>query len=191
MDYNAIISVEDISADSSPIVEPVTLQEVKDYLRLEGFIDTDESPSTVLSEFDFDDNLITDLIKSSREIIEETAGLSLIRKTMQAVITNLCGMIEIPFGPIVSVTSLSDNQGNDIPSTSYTVVGNKWKFLQSPLLSNMIMVYEAGYTTIPKPIKIDIIRLIAYMYENRGDDSSIKAFSSQLARSYSRKTWIA
>lgn len=37
MNYNLVHSVEDISEDSGPAAEPVTLQEAKDYLRLEGF----------------------------------------------------------------------------------------------------------------------------------------------------------
>lgn len=37
MNFNLVHSVEDISEDSGPASEPVTLQEVKNYLRLEGF----------------------------------------------------------------------------------------------------------------------------------------------------------
>lgn len=35
--YNLLLNVEDLSEDSGPVNEPATLQEVKDYLRLEGF----------------------------------------------------------------------------------------------------------------------------------------------------------
>lgn len=37
MDFNLAYDGENISEDSGPVTEPVTLQEVKDYLRLEGF----------------------------------------------------------------------------------------------------------------------------------------------------------
>lgn len=189
--YNAVVSVQDVTDDSDVGNEPVTLQEVKDYLRLEGFVDTDESTADDLSDFDFDDDLIEDIIiPGARQKIEEQAGLSLIPKTMEAVLTNLCGMIEIPFGPVRSVTSLFDSETTEILSPSYTVVGNTWKFLKYPCQKEMVITYEAGYETLPAALKLDLLRLCAYMYENRGDDPAIDKFSSQIASKYSRNTPI-
>jgi hypothetical protein len=187
MNYNSVLSVIDISDGSATISEPVTLQEMKDYLRLEGFVDVDESTSFNISDFDFDDQLITDMIKSSRELIEEKAGISIIQKTLEAVITNLCGMIEIPYGPVNSIASLKDELNNDV---EYTMVGNSWRWLKTPCYKNMKMVYEAGYVNLPTPIKIDVMRLCAYMYENRGDDPAVDKFASQLSVKYSRNTVI-
>lgn len=189
--YNAVVSVQDVTDESDIGVEPVTLQEVKDYLRLEGFIDVDASTADDLSDFDFDNNLIEDIIiPGARQLIEEKAGLSLIPKTMEAVLTNLCGMIEIPFGPVRSMTSLFDSETTEILAANYTVVGNHWKYLKSPCQKNMVLTYEAGYVTLPAALKLDLLRLCAYMYENRGDDPSIDKFSSQIASKYSRNTPI-
>ena len=163
---------------------------MKDYLRLEGFVDVDESTADDLSDFDFDDRLIAEMIKGSRELIEEKAGISLIRKTLEAVLTNLCGMIEIPFGPVVSVTSLFDSETTEILSTNYKVVGNHWKYLKYPCQKHLTITYEAGYENLPMAFKMDIMKLGAYMYKNRGDDPSIDKFSSQIASKYSRNTPI-
>ena len=56
--FNAIHNVEDITG-SGTIAEPVSLQEAKDYIRLESFQEDDDSPA---DQFDFDDDLITSLI---------------------------------------------------------------------------------------------------------------------------------
>lgn len=190
MNYNAVISVDDVTNESGVFEEPVSIDEIKDYLRLEGYVDSDESTSDDLSEFDFDDRLIAELIKGGRQLMEEKAGISIIPKTIEAVITNLCGMIELPFGPVISITSLLDCEGNEITSVSYRVIGNNRKYLAYPCYENMTITYETGFDEVPKGIKIDLMRLVAYMYENRGDDPTIAAFASQLVRSYSRKTPI-
>ena len=188
MNYNAVISVEDVTDESGVFEEPVSLEEMKDYLRLEGYVDSDESTSDDLSEFDFDDRLLTDLIRASRELIEEKAGITIVPKTREAVITNLCGMIELPYGPVISITELLDSEGTEITDEFYKIIGNKWKYLAYPCYCNMTITYEAGYEKLPRPIKIDIMRLTAYMYENRGDDPTVMA--AQLVKSYSRKTPI-
>lgn len=190
MNYNAIISVEDVSDESGVITEPVTLQEVKDYLRLDGYVDAEDSTSDDLSEFDFDDDLIEEMITACRQLMEQKSGLSLVNHTWEAVITNLCGMIEIPYGPVISITSLLDCEGTEIESEYYKIIGNKWKYLAYPCNDNMTITYEAGYSELPKAIKLDLLRLVAYMYENRGD-MTVEGFASQLARAYSRKNPIA
>jgi len=191
MNYNAEISVNDVTDESGVYEEPVSIDEMKDYLRLEGYVDSDESTSDELSDFDFDDALIADLIKASREAIEEGARISIIPKTLEAVLTNLCGMIEIPCGPVGEIVSVLDEDGVEITSDNYKVIGNKWKYLAYPCYAHLTLTYEAGYETCPKPIKIDIMRLCAYMYENRGEDASIQRYASQLAGKYSRGGWIA
>lgn len=190
--YNAVVSVENISDESDLGTEPVTLQEVKDYLRLEGFIDTDESTADSLSDFDFDDNLIeNDIIPAARQMMEQVAGISMIPKTLEAVLTNMCGMIEIPFGPVRSIVSLYQDDGTtEVLAANYNLVGNTWKYLKDPTYKNMILRYEAGYITLPKALKLDLLRLIAYMYENRGEDQAIEKFGFQLASKYSRNTPI-
>jgi hypothetical protein len=190
MNYNAVISSLDITDESGTFEEPVSIEEMKDYLRLEGYVDFDESTSDNLSNFTGDDALLADLIKGSRELIEEKAGITIVAKTWETVLTNLCGMIEIPYGPVHDIISLVDEDGNDITSTSYKIVGNKWKYLKCPELKNMTITYTAGFDILPMPIKIDIMRVVAYLYEYRGDEEGAGRMAYKLSCKYSRNTVI-
>src|SRR5688572_6496764 len=185
MNFNHIYSETDVSDESGEITEPVTLQEMKDYLRLEGYVDVDESTSDELSEFDFDDDLIEEIITASREKFESLTNTYIIPTTIEIVFTNGCGMIELP-GPFTEVTELLDSEGTEITSENYKLIGNKWKYLAWPCFCDMTATLEVGYPVLPKNIKINLMRLVAYMYENRGDDQSIAKFASQIAGKYIR-----
>ena len=187
MGYNEIYSIRDVTDESDLSPEPVTLQEMKDYLRLEGYTDDDESTSESLSDFDFDDNLLTDLIKASREQMEKISASTITPKRWEAVVNNY-KMLELPRGPVGDIISLYNDQSVEL--TTYTIVGNDRKFLKSPNECCMTITYEAGYDIVPTSLKIDIMRLCAYMYENRGDDASIQKFASQLAMKYRREGWL-
>lgn len=189
MHYNLLIDWEDLTNESG-IVEPLTVQEVKDYLRLEGFIDTYESAS---SEFDDDDTLIEELITASREALEEYTGLSFIPKTWQIEFDNYDGYFEIPFGPVIDIYALHP-QGESTPSDEldFTVSSNK-RILKSPMYGNLVMLYDAGYINLPKRLKDAMLKEIAYRYENRGDVNvdGISKEATILASTYkTTMTWL-
>ena len=189
--FNNFWDHRDVTYESGTVTEPVSVTEMKNYLRLMGFVDDDESPAESLSNFSFDDNLIADTIKAAREYFEEKSGLSLVPKTIQAMITNLCGGQEIKYGPVNSVTELLDSNGDEILSANYTLSGVQWKRLISPCYANMKITYEAGYTTVPAPIKIDLMRLTAFMYMNRGEENKdVDEFTGRLCGKYSRNSMI-
>lgn len=192
MNYNAVLSVRDVTDSSGPITEPVTLVAMKNYLRLMGFVDVDQSPSTDLADFDFDDELLSDMITAARELIEEKSGLSIVTHTWEAWLVNLSGRIELPYGPVISITSVTDANGSAL---TYATVGNLWKYLKSPLQKDIKVTYTAGYgdvltADLPRAIKIDIMRLVTYMYTHRGDDPKIEDFCSQMASKYARNGGI-
>jgi uncharacterized phiE125 gp8 family phage protein len=165
--YNHIHDVIDVSTDSTP-TEPVTVQEAKDWMRLEGFIDTDDSTA---SDFDDDDTIIEMLIVSARKRLEEYTGLSFIPKTFEAEIDNLAGYIELPYGPVTAITSLVDADDTDSPATEldYTTTNGLSK-LKTPQQANLLVTYEAGYQTTPEWVKNAILTEVAYRYMNRGDE---------------------
>ena len=76
--YNQVIDVADIISDSGVIIEPVTLQEMKDFMRLEGFEDNDASGEL---PFISDDDMIEELITSARELLEIHTGRSIVPHT--------------------------------------------------------------------------------------------------------------
>lgn len=185
---NRLIAAIDITAASPGITEPVTVQDIKDYLRLEGFIDDSDSIST---EFDDDDSLIEDLITASRERLELFTGLSFVAKTWQIEFDNPLGWFELPHGPVTSITSVSNLSGDDV---TYTVTIDLAK-IKTPCLLEMQAEYEAGYDVLPVALKQAMLTEIAYRYIHRGDefeDSGICNAAMVLASPFKEvDTWLA
>lgn len=192
MRYNDVIEVQ-VTTDVT--TEPVTLEEVKGHLNLQF----DTAGSYV---FDDDDTKLTDLIPVCRDIIEQYTGLSLGEKTIVAIIRNECGDIEIPRGPVNSITSIKDADGNTLTvDTEYTLRGNQFKWIESPTSCYLEVTYTAGYsdTTIPKALKRAILEEIAFRYVNAGDQQqefangkvSICESSLNLAAPFKRIAWVS
>ena len=157
MSYNNYIN--DFSAvPIAPITEPVTLAEAKLYCRV-----------TTSAE----DTLITLMITQAREAIEVATGLSLIPKDITTYFNNVSGNFEIPFGPVdIDTFELFDMEQDalEITTPNLQLIGNEFPKLVSPRYANLKATYEAGYTTIPKDLKLAILDQISYDYENRGLD---------------------
>jgi hypothetical protein len=177
------------------VVEPLSVLEFKNYARLEGFVDDGDSQADSLSDFDFDfdDGLIAQLITDCRLRLENYTNVSFIPKTLKALLTNLCGRIAIPAGPVNTITKLSDSSGTEILAANYTIVGFLGDFpvLKDPMYSDMVLEYTAGYSTLPKNMKLDLLRLVLFSYINRGDEEKIQSYVSTLGGSYTRKTFLA
>ncbi len=58
----------------------------------------------------------------------------------------------------------------EITTPNLQLIGNEFPKLSSPRYANLKATYEAGYTTIPKDLKLAILDQISYDYENRGLD---------------------
>lgn len=185
--YNLLIDWED-QTNESGINEPVSVEEIKNYLRLEGFIDSSESIS---SDFNDDDALIAQLITSARERLELYTGLSFIPKTYEIEFTNLAGNFEIPFGPVNEVNGVWDAQGESISTDNYTL-SNSNRLFKYPNYEEMVMNYESGYIVLPKGLKDAILKEVAYRYMNRGDENvdGISREALVLASKYKTDNWI-
>jgi hypothetical protein len=181
MNYNLIHSVEDISDESGDHTEPVTLAEMKDYLRLAGF---DES-----GDFSFDNLLIQTMITGSRQSLEVFTGCSLIPKRIRSVVTNLCGGVTLAAGPVTGPVTAVDSEGVEIVSDDIKLIGEKFPDLKEPLQEHMVLEYDAGYPVVPKPIKMAIMAEVAFRYENRGEeaiDNGVCKAASVLAGPYKK-----
>lgn len=259
--YNHIYLVDDISNESGEVVEPVTLQEMKDYLRLEGFssdgthIIPEEPISLTLLEgdftvtdarlvdatiltlaregiiyeksavvgnrkfthnddtgviafqnagesggegiditygypgtssndvaFDFDNDLIEDLITEGRVWVEKYTGVHLIAKTLQVVLLNQAGMIELP-GPITGPVIIERNEVT-VDSSSYEIIGSSFPKLVTTFTDKIVLEYDAGYNLVncPKGLRNAIKAYVAYAYEHRGEEMDDKALTESAAR---------
>jgi uncharacterized phiE125 gp8 family phage protein len=187
--YNLLIDWKVVS-DVTPIEEPVQLQEMKDYLRLEGFI---TSPLNTSSTFMDDNLLIESMIVSARERIEEFTGLTLRRRNFRIEFTNLAGNFEIPFQPVNSISYVYDDEGDSIATDDFEVSMNN-RIFKSPHLPNMQMTFQAGYSlaTLPKGLKEAIMKEVAYRYINRGDENvdGLSKEAMNLAARYKTTNWL-
>lgn len=141
MNYNAVISVS-FSGEGN---EPVTLQEAKDWCKI-------DVPD--------DDDLIAALIKGARIICENYSGVSFVQKTVTAIIQNGLGNINLPYGPVTGSVAYTNPDGTAITG-DYNI--------SIPKCERIKAVYTGGYTTLPGNLKTAVLNQIAWMYENRGD----------------------
>lgn len=165
---NQIINVEIISGDSPPVTEPVGLAEMKDYLRLQGFVSNEDSPA---DEFDFDDDLIEDMITEARIWAEQFIGGDnrmhmIMPRDIEVVAQNEAGGIKIP-GPVRgAIVSVDDNDTTIDP----VIVGTVFPKVDTAYCNPITLSYSAGYTTFPAWVKNAIKAYVAFAYENRGDE---------------------
>lgn len=147
--YNAVLDVQ-FSLENT--TEPVTVQEAKDWLRID------------ISD---DDTLVGSLITAARIICEQYTNISFITRTVTATLHNTLGGISLPYGPVNSITSVTER---DTAITDYTMSGASFQRLVTVFEQEVTVVYTAGYATLPKNLKTAILNQIGFLYENRGDD---------------------
>ena len=142
-----------ITADGS--IEPVSLTDAKAWMR---YAPTNE------------DDMITDLIRTARRILEKHTSLSFVRKTIEALIDVQDEWVDLPHGPTVSVTTVVDRSTFGSPltltdGTDYELVGKMLRFSKK---GAMLVTYEAGYVSLPDDLRTDIFKLVAWLFQNRG-----------------------
>jgi hypothetical protein len=177
---------------TEPTAEPLSLQEVKEYLRLE-----DAS----------DERVVQPMITAARQFAEEHLGRSLMQQTITLYLDTAIdtenplweGMrtapdlnyyknyIVLPKSPVQSVTSVKTYNDSD---TATTMAASKYyvdtsreparivlrtgeSFPTALRVANAIeVIYVVGYASayaIPEPIRLGLFQHIAHMYEHRGD----------------------
>jgi len=177
---------------TEPTQEPLTLQEVKEYLRVED--NTDERN-------------LRPLIESARRLVEEHLNRTLMQTTYQQFLDSFDehedplfegvrqgpylnyykNYIDLVKSPVISVTHIKTYQDDDTATTmaaskyyvdnarepSRIVLRSGETFPTALRVANAIEIqYVAGYTSpyqVPEPIRLAILQIIAHMYEHRGD----------------------
>lgn len=178
---NTIYQVTEIE-ESGDVTPVVSVAEFKNYIRAEGFIDAGAGSDT---SFDDDDALMVEMLFAATGMLEEKLNVSLTAKQYTVTLTNDYGGIQLPFGPVRTLGTILNQDG--VEDTNGTVRGD---FLYGATGCNMTVNYTAGYITIPKALLLEVKRLAAYLYINRGDDPTAQHFTYQIAGKYSRKSWL-
>lgn len=151
---------------------PVTITEVKSYANI-------DYP-------DWDVLIDQTLIKAACEALEGYCNISVIDKTVTALIEVDTDQ-ELPYGPVKSTPAIiiKDEQGNVL--TGVQTRGLNFIHVITPGIYNV--QYAAGYTTIDKSLKQAICAKVLAGFENRGD-KVVQHYDSvfrQLANPYMRK----
>ncbi len=157
---------------TEPATEPVTLDELRLWLKIDDGVTTDN-------------DLLESLIKTARKKAEDYCNRAFINQTWTLSLNASPEIINIPKGYLDSITSI--NIVSDLgvstlqDSTMYQVetgesgivfleTGNTWTTSTRPV-GEMIVVFKAGYgalvTDVPEGLKTGIKQIASYLYENR------------------------
>lgn len=167
--------------------EPVSSAEAKLFAKI---------PSTA------DDTIVAYLIKAAREAVEQYTGCSLASKTLIAQWDELPddSTIELPYGPVSSVTSVAvvDEDGTETALTTaddeYYDLGGIWKKLKinDIILSveRIKVTYVAGYgatdcPALPSALKTAVLKEIATQYEFR-ENINVGNLVTRMANSWEK-----
>jgi uncharacterized phiE125 gp8 family phage protein len=148
----------------APLWEPISLDEAKLYLK----VDSDE-----------EDALIADLIKAARMWCEEQLGKLLQKQTWRAIFP-YGGAKEFVLkkGPVNALTKLQLRYGKktrEVEADHFIHQRNCDAYILKPryYLANvngtLEVEYEAGYETVPAPLKQAVLLALAQFYEYRGE----------------------
>lgn len=173
---------KDVTIVTDADTEPVTLQEVKDFLKV-GYSD--------------DDMLISGMITAARLLLEKQLNISIMPKTLKVTFTHDgCYDYQLPYGPIGDITGAKfkydPEDTAEITTDSYTIIGNEFKrFLGAA--GWWTLTYAAAYSEVPDALKQGILKQVAWMYENRGDGVGTGQVNQDvlyMLSGFNKNTWI-
>jgi uncharacterized phiE125 gp8 family phage protein len=198
--------------NEQPELEPVTLENVKGHLEYYGSLK---------------DSYIAGLITTARRSCEVYAGLSLVTQERSIKLDRFpCSRyengwksyIEVPYGPVQYITSLTYTNNDDTTTVLtegtdfeldlseklakvYAIdsEGNKtsWPSDVKNVVSPIELIYTAGYDDVsgqpvPAQAKTGIYRIVARLFEDRGDaGTEIMDWGTQTILDEIKVTWNA
>ena len=145
-----------------------------------------------------DDTYLTSLITRARKQIQNYCTIA-IGSQEWVWIADLVGSVEmqIPYQPVISVDTASVKTAYNTyelvtAGTDYDVDGELEKSF-TPFYNGRFKVeYTTGYTECPDDLKQGWLAQIAYLYENRGDESKqgLSEVAKDLIAPYRDYSWV-
>ena len=170
VDSWAVNEVHDITdLTEYPVTEPVSASELASYLLLTSY----------------DEALLNLLISDARGRIEAASGCALVEHTYQVTVSILAEPYKLPFGG-GTITAFTNPDG---AVTDYEYENG---YINSPYGEFNVITYDVVPIS-PEITKMSVIRLAAYMFEHRGDETSDTVLSKKahdLSAHYSKKIWL-
>jgi uncharacterized phiE125 gp8 family phage protein len=156
-----------------PVIEPVTLDEARDYLRLDS---------------EDEDELVENLIRAARHLVEAASGQMLIHQTWRLSLNAwpVMGRLRLPIEPLDAVIGarVLDEAGaaQDIDLSVFAIDSGARPpailaigALPRPgrRLNGIEIDVRAGHGAIraevPPQLRLAVLKLVAHWFENRGD----------------------
>ena len=162
-----------------PSVEPVSLQEAQQHLRLDLYGSPPEHP---------DDALIEALTSAAREAAENYLNARVADWHLELRLPAFCARIEIPDSPVQAIDEITyidqDGQTQTVDPATYELAGTPEAPVVRPVHGqawptdirgqddSVRIRYTAGYSTgspdmLPPPIRAAILLSVGHLYENR------------------------
>jgi uncharacterized phiE125 gp8 family phage protein len=159
----------------SPETEPLSLTDAKLFLRI---------------DHDNEDSLIEKLIVAAREAAENYLRRSLIDQSWQLEIKGVPCAVELPRGPVQSITSVVARADNGVETTldsscySLNMLRGTVTLRNLPSVSALVITYTAGFGAagdVPHAIRQGMLMHIASLYDAR---EAAQGLSSELISLY-------
>jgi uncharacterized phiE125 gp8 family phage protein len=158
---------------ATPLLEPVTLDEARDYLRLDS---------------EDEDELLASLIRAARHLVEAASGQMLIHQTWRLSLHGwpVMGRLRLPLEPLDAIIAarVLDAQGNaqEVDLTLLAVDAGA----RPPAILAIGAVPQPGRklngieidvrvghgatpADVPPQLRLAVLKLVAHWFENRGD----------------------
>lgn len=156
----------------APDIEPLTIDEVKEHLRVDN---------------DDDDTLIESLITTARMMVEEYTALQLLPSTWELYLDSFPNEILINKTPIQEISSLKYYDSSNVLTTldanlyDVDIIGQPARVKSVSTssfpcsyirLNSVVCNFIAGYedaASIPAPLKQAMLMIIGHLFEHRED----------------------
>lgn len=149
-------SIIDINITEGAVTEPVTLEQIK---------------RQCIVDHSLDDALLTDLGKQCRQEFENICGISIVEKNI-VLIADWKREQQLPYPPVKAINDIKTKTGNSANGATEYETPNTYSIdggLFDLNCSRLKIQYTTGMTTVSEDLKLALLNLIAFRYENRGD----------------------
>lgn len=154
VNYNSVLDIQFVEES---VTEPVTLEEAKNFCKI---------------DISTDDTLIEALITTARQMCEAWTGVGFVVHDAVAIINNVNGGMYLPYGPTGEITKVTNANGTElVVDETYTLSGNAFIRILTPKEDNLTIEYATGYETLPNVLKTALLNAVYYLYDNRSQST--------------------
>lgn len=176
-----MVELSNIQKTTPTVTEPVELLDQKAFMRV---------------DHDDDDDLIEDMITAAREDIERETDLALVDSSVSFDVdldywdSDKPMIVKLPYARNIDTIVVTDLNNNDeeVTDDNYTIRGNKVRF---DVYGFMNIEYDIE-PVVPQSLKEAIMMLVAYRYNNRGDQEKQQGLPEDINDKVSkyREVWL-